>query len=83
MSIVHICGNITIGDRLLFFLFRFIILRQFQLNLSFKCRQFGLQAFQFIFFLPLFACNLFQEWNVLGKSRVLFLVLLDSLGDTL
>ena len=31
----------------------------------------------------LFACNLFQEWNVLGKSRVLFLVLLDSLGDTL
>jgi hypothetical protein len=49
------------------------------LNLSVKCCQFGLQTFQFIFFLPLLVCYLLQERNVLGKYSVLLFILLDGL----
>ena len=80
LSIGYISCNIAIGYLLLQFSFLWLILfRQLQLNLSVKCCQFRLQAFQFIFFLPLFACNLFQEWNVLGKYSVLLFILLDGL----
>ena len=80
LSIGYISCNIAIGYLLLQFSFLWLILfRQLQLNLSVKCSQFGLQAFQFIFFLPLLTSNLFQKRNVLGKYDVLFLVLLDGL----
>ena len=72
-------NNITIDYSLLLWLF---FLRQLQLDFSVKWSQFWLQAFQFIFFLPLFAYNLFQEWNVLGKNSI-FLWPLPPVGGGL
>lgn len=73
-------NNITIDYSLLLWLF---FLRQFQLNLSFKCRQFRLQSFQFIFFLPMLVCYLLKEWNVLGKNSICLFILFDGLWDAL
>lgn len=80
LSIGYISYNIAIGYLLLQFSFLWLILfRQLHLNLSVKCSQFGLQAFQFIFFLPLLVCYLFQERNGLGKNSILLFVLLNGL----
>ena len=80
LSIGYISCNIAIGYLLLQFSFLWLILfRQLQLYFSVKCSQFGLQAFQFIFFLPLFACNLLQLRNILFKNGILLLVLLYGL----
>ena len=73
-------NNITIDYSLLLWLF---FLRQLQLDFSVKWSQFWLQAFQFIFFLPLFAYNLFQEWNVLGKNSIFLFILFNGLGNSL
>ena len=82
LSIGYISCNIAIGYLLLQFSFLWLILfRQLQLNLSVKCCKFGLQAFQFIFFLPLFACNLFQERNVLGMNSIFLFILFNGLGN--